>query len=270
MQPVNFMEFFETFWPTQYVFILGHMRSRSTLLAHLLGSHPEIRGYTESHIKYRNRWDLARLRWHTVLADRRWPSGRWLLDKQLHNRMYVPAQLRNSNRFRAIVLVRNPRDAIRSIVRMGEASGNRRDADPRHATAYYCERLTTLTGLAIEFRDRALLVDADALVHSTEKCLAAIGRHLALSRPLRAVYRIGPYTGRAGKGDMSPTIKRGVIVDTRNSRSTDPLPPSLAESVDRLHRHCVQDMMIWVPAVGFDFVEGDPADLLPTERTAAG
>ena len=267
---MELIEFFEALWPMQYVFILGHMRSRSTLLAHLLGSHPEIRGYTESHIKYRNRRDLARLRWHIALADRSWPSGRWLLDTQLHNRMYIPPQLRQSGRFRAIVLVRNPRDTIRSIVRMGETNGNPRDADPRHATAYYCERLTTLTGLAIEFRDRALLVDADALVHSTEKCLAAISRHLVLSRSLQAGYRIGPYTGRAGKGDMSPAIKRGVIVDTRDSRSTDPLPPTLADSIERLHRHCVQDMMVWVPAVGFDFVERDRTDSLPTERAAAG
>jgi len=249
---MEIIELLETLWPMQYVFILGHMRSRSTLLAHLLGSHPEISGYTESHIKYRNRWDLARLRWHVASASRAWPRGRWLLDKQLHNRMYVPAQLGNSSRFHALILIRNPRDTVRSIVRMGERLGNHRDADPQSAAAYYCERLTTLTGLAIEFRDRALLVDADTLVHAPQTSLAAITRHLNLSKPLQPRYQVRHETGRPGHGDMSPLIHRGEIITTDASTKQALLPTKLAASVDRLFEHCVEDAMSWVPAVGFD------------------
>jgi LPS sulfotransferase NodH len=38
----------------EFVHILSHMRSGSTLLAHLLASHPEIIGYGETHIRYRS------------------------------------------------------------------------------------------------------------------------------------------------------------------------------------------------------------------------
>ena len=46
----------------EYVIVLSHMRSYSTLLAHLLGSHPEIAGYAEMHTSYAQRRDLLRLR----------------------------------------------------------------------------------------------------------------------------------------------------------------------------------------------------------------
>ena len=44
-----------------YLFVVGHMRSYSSLLAHILGSHPRIVGYAEMHQKYRNVLDLLEL-----------------------------------------------------------------------------------------------------------------------------------------------------------------------------------------------------------------
>jgi hypothetical protein len=46
--------------PRKSLFVLGHMRSYSSLLCHILGSHPQIDGYCETHIKYRTRFDLLR------------------------------------------------------------------------------------------------------------------------------------------------------------------------------------------------------------------
>jgi hypothetical protein len=45
----------------RHLFLLGHMRSYSSVLSHILGSHPQIDGYCETHIKYRTRLDLWRL-----------------------------------------------------------------------------------------------------------------------------------------------------------------------------------------------------------------
>ena len=50
----------------RYLFVLGHMRSYSSLLCHILGSHPQINGYCETHVKYRSRFDLLRLRSRVV------------------------------------------------------------------------------------------------------------------------------------------------------------------------------------------------------------
>ena len=247
----EWLELLETLWPMQYVFILGHMRSRSSLLTHLLGSHPEISGYTESHIKYRNRWDLARLRWHISQAGGHWPTGRYLLDKQLHNRMYLPAQLRHSDRLRAVILIRPPMETVSSIVRMGERTGNRNDANPLHAAAYYCERLATLTGLAIELRDRALLVDSDHLVQNPQAALDAISSHLQLTTPLENHYELSRHTGKAGAGDISPLIRQRQIQAAKSDTPPIALPSNLQRTLLASYEHAVADSAPWVSTVGF-------------------
>src|SRR5262245_43075311 len=46
---------------SQYLFILGHMRSASSLLCQLLCTSDEIAGFGETHNNYRRRSDLAKL-----------------------------------------------------------------------------------------------------------------------------------------------------------------------------------------------------------------
>jgi hypothetical protein len=43
---------------TEWLFVLGHMRSGSSLLVHLLNSSPEILGYGETHREYTGRRSL--------------------------------------------------------------------------------------------------------------------------------------------------------------------------------------------------------------------
>ena len=67
------------------LFVLGHMRSYSSLLCHILGSHPQVDGYCETHIKYRTWLDLLRLRSRVVQLTGEPLRGRYILDKVLHN-----------------------------------------------------------------------------------------------------------------------------------------------------------------------------------------
>jgi hypothetical protein len=45
----------------RYLMLLAHARSYSTLLCHILGSHPQICGYSEAMIPYETAVDLIRL-----------------------------------------------------------------------------------------------------------------------------------------------------------------------------------------------------------------
>jgi hypothetical protein len=61
------------------LFLLGHMRSYSSVLSHILGSHPQISGYCETHTKYRTWVDLWKLRWRVrKLTGEALRSGRVL------------------------------------------------------------------------------------------------------------------------------------------------------------------------------------------------
>src|SRR5262245_46936759 len=48
--------------PARHVLIVSHMRSNTTVLSYILGSHPQIAGAAEIHQRYRGPLDLAKLR----------------------------------------------------------------------------------------------------------------------------------------------------------------------------------------------------------------
>ena len=109
----------------KYLFVLSHMRSYSSLLAHILGSHEEISGYSEIHQSYRWWYDLMRLRYKVYLANNNQLNGRFVLDKMLHNRSYISDSILNRNDVHIILMLRNPEDTARSIINMGIRAANK-------------------------------------------------------------------------------------------------------------------------------------------------
>jgi len=102
----------------RHLFLLGHMRSYSSVLSHILGSHAQIDGYCETHIKYRTGFDLWRLQRRVPKLTGEPLRGDYVLDKVLHDYPIAPSIL-NSSRTRGIVLVRRPGASVRSIIEMG-------------------------------------------------------------------------------------------------------------------------------------------------------
>lgn len=93
---------------TGYLFVISHMRSYSTLLTHILGSHPEIDGYAEQLRAYESRYDLSAMgpRIEQNTGERR--KGRWLLDKILHNEGTMSDDVIRTPELRLLLLVRDP------------------------------------------------------------------------------------------------------------------------------------------------------------------
>lgn len=248
------------YWPREYLFVLGHMRCYSSVLAHVLGSHPEISGYGETHIKYRRRSDIAIMRWRILRATGKWPGGRYLLDKQLHNGMHVPPQLRPGQRgharVRCLIVVRRPRSTLNSIVRMGEITGSPQDRDWSAAADYYCRRLAALQLHAAEFGARSVALAAETIRSRPQAMLARVGSHLQLAEPLSAEYALGRYTGRSGHGDMSERIRAGRILSyAAEGVPGEPverlLPAGIAERCERAYERCVEMIRDWTPSFGF-------------------
>ena len=100
--------------PRKSIFLCSrHMRSYSTLLTHILGSHEEISGYSEINQSYRWWYDLMRLRYKVYLANNNQLSGRFVLDKILHNRRYISDSILNRNDVHIILMLRNPEDTAK-------------------------------------------------------------------------------------------------------------------------------------------------------------
>jgi hypothetical protein len=241
-------------WPHEYVFLFAHMRSFSTALSHILGSHPEISGYTETHLKYRRSGDLVRLRWRVARAIGGVPRGRYLLDKLLHNFMLIPKPLRDSDRLRSLIFVRRPEATVQSILKMSVAHPERAwYASPQLVTEYYCARLAWLAAVGVHLKERALFFPAEALIEDTGPLLHRITNHLALDEPLQNRYHLNRFSGKAGHGDTSIDLQAGSILSTHATWSREATVAIRPEQLERCHHaydSCFLTLSDWCPAYG--------------------
>jgi hypothetical protein len=223
----------------RYLFVLGHMRSYSSLLCHILGSHPQVDGYCETHVKYRTRFDLLRLRSRVVKLTGEPLRGRYVLDKVLHNYPLASSILRSPNTL-SIVLVRRPVPTVQSIVNMGLHYSDiawYRDLDA--VTRYYEERVAALVRLADELRGRVMFLEAETLLSRTGDVLQNIGRFLELSEPLQSDYKRFAHTGEGGFGDPSETITTGRVTNAaRDPRTPVMLPVALIARLEMAYAAC--------------------------------
>ncbi len=197
----------------RYVFILGHMRSGSTLLAHILANHADVVGAGETHIAYRTPADLETLVLKTCEFLRK-PLLRetYVVDQINHD--YVADEVLFSPRlYKCIILVREPSSTLKSMAALkGLVHAQWRETA---GLKNYLNRLETLAHYGMILRDRALLVEYDNLIDHSEETLARITSFLGLKSPLRANYETHRMTARvAGIGDPSDNIRLGQIMRT--------------------------------------------------------
>lgn len=223
----------------QYVLVFSHMRSYSSLLCHLLGSHPEIDGYAEMHRSYRRRLDLVRLNAHVYRSLGGSLDGRYVLDKVLHDAYLTRDSILESSAVYPIFLVRKPEAALASIIEMGRrVSGASSYSDPRLAAIYYERRLRTLSGMAERVERRCLFVRAEQVVDDTRSCLDTIERFLSLGSRLPETYSLFVHTGDQGWGDDSGWIRQGRIVRDRQRSDVRKIDDELLLRATRAYNDC--------------------------------
>lgn len=228
----------------RYLFLLSHMRSYSSLLSHVLGTCPEIDGYGETHIKYRNKLDLWRLRQrvhHSMGTELHAP---WLLDKILHNYVRPPDRLVPQDCVRALIFLRRPEEALCSVVTMARTSATHNSigamSSSQRACDYYVSRLHRLRTDGERIGQRAMYFDAEALIRQPQKLLRVLSQWLELSCPLRTEYQVLPRSGEVGFGDPSRNILAGRILDATSSTIADDvrIPDQVLREAEAAYRRC--------------------------------
>jgi len=212
--------------PQPVIWVLGHMRAGTSLLCHLLLTHPQIASIGERNRTYTTALDFDRLLVAVRLARREfWHSYRYVVDQINHSHFTPVATLLNHPRVRVIFLVREPVATIASILEVARTYYQAWSAE--RAADYYTERLDTLAvyGQAIQAPSQARFLNYSDLVQQTETTLHHLQTFLGLETGFTSTYQLHPFTGK--HGDPSTTIRTGHIV--RPSRS-----PSLTIDSDRL------------------------------------
>jgi hypothetical protein len=204
-----------------FLFVISHMRSFSSLLCHILGSHPEISGYGEAQISYFGRNDLDRLARAVREQNDKPEFGRFVLDKILHNaRAIAPGVLARPD-VHCVFLLRNAADTMASILNMARSQGHTGLlSDPRQVTEYYVLRVQQMQQYATQ-TGRAIFVDADRLIADTDAVLGALSRSLSLATALSPEYQTFKMTGKRGHGDPSPNILTRNVVRSAEERHRD-------------------------------------------------
>lgn len=218
------------------IFLLSHMRAYTSLLGHVLGSHPEIDGYYEMHRAYALADDLDRQLAHYAAHDPLKPAGRLLFDKLLHNDYTLNLALPGLADAILLLALRPPAATLPSIVALF-ADKHRDDpyATPAGATGYYVDRLAALAGFARHHPRRYHYFDADTLLADTPRLFAALQRWLGLAVPLGTDYQRFSQTGVAGAGDSSPILATGRI---QSARTPPPFDPALLARAEAAYRDC--------------------------------
>lgn len=225
----------------RYVLVLSHMRSYSSLLCHILGSHPEIDGYAEMHRSYRTKLDLLRLNAHVYRSLDGHLDGRLVLDKILHNMYSVDDTILESRRVYPIVLVRSPVPSLTSIMEMGKRIPSVSwYSDAALVTDYYERRLRFLAAMAERIDNRWLFMDGEQLVHETRASLDAIASFLALDSRLEESYSLFAHSGHQGWGDDSDAIRAGRVLRDQQPREAAEINDELLARASRAYEDCSQ------------------------------
>lgn len=198
-----------------FILLCSHMRARTTLLSHIVGSHPSVCGYTELHQKLRGWSDLLELSAKAEDASGKFAAGRHVLDKIVHD-LPIRRRVLHRDDTAIVIMVRDPVQTIRSILEI--QSGGIDDLD--RACDYYASRLASLRDLIERRQGRVFYMDSEALVARTTETLSALGSYLRIAPGLSEDYRLFKHTGQPKYGDISKKIMAGRIV--RVEESTQP------------------------------------------------
>lgn len=204
--------------PQSRILLLSHMRANTSLFGHLLGSNPQIDGYYELHINYKNRKSLLQQKLKYYHEHNKKKSSLYIFDKVLHNHHLVNLKLFNKNNSKVIIMIRDPRDTIASIIKLYSKKNEKHDlANVNGASEYYLERLVKLKEYSKELNGDYFFLDADQLIVNTDYMLNSLSNWLNLKEPLRKEYQIHKKTGLEGVGDSSDKMNSGVILPKRVS-----------------------------------------------------
>jgi hypothetical protein len=221
--------------PHRHILLISHMRSYSSLLGHLLGSHPQVTGYVEQHQSYRSSDDLVGLTFGVWRTSGHRVSGDYLFDKLLHEKHVVADAVLHRDDVLPIYALREPLASMRSIVEMGRRKKRRQWQDPEGAARHVTRRYESLREMAGR-RGAAAALFTDSIVLDTEPTLAALTTYLGLGSPLQPDYRTFEKTGVGGFGDPIGPIASGRIVAARPAYEID-IPDVLAGQVVEDYRH---------------------------------
>lgn len=235
----------------QHIFLLSHMRANTSLISHILGSHPQINGYYEMHLSYHSQSDLINQEQLLCQNEEQNNTQRqYLFDKILHNNYALQLDKlslkADPEKIKILISIRPPEQSIKSIINLFRTKDTQhRYANPEDATDYYIKRLKILAEFCQQYKKKYYYYDADIIRTSPKKSLAQITSWLSLSSPLKEKYKIFTLTGKPRVGDSSDNMKAGRIVKQQTNYEAIEIPSHLLDNANTEMKKCRQKIIAY-------------------------
>ncbi len=222
-----------------HIFLLSHMRANTSLISHLLGSHPQICGYYEMHQDYRSAKDLQQqqhiLQSSSDCAEKQ-PDA-WLFDKILHNQYaFMLNNLSEAvpqRNIKILLAIRSPEQSIKSIVNLFRRKQNsHKYGEVSGAARYYLQRVAQLHNFCLNNKAAYYYFDADLIRSTPEETLKRLQNWLELNSPLSDKYAIFSLTGKERAGDSSENMTQGKIITQQNNYADINIPDNLLKQIN--------------------------------------
>jgi hypothetical protein len=236
--------------PYEYIHLLSHPRSGSTLLSHLLISHPEITGFGESKLIYSFSNDLEKLPVQVALKLKKFPflgNERYAFDKLVHNWLIASENMANIYKRHTCVifLLRDPKATLDSMSRLHWIL---QKIEPKeYVIKWYIKRIKTIKSYSQQLNDsgceRLIVLTYEQLLNKTKRVFEMLESVLQLQHPLSDKYRLFRTTGYWGHGDSSKFIRSGKIIRNRGKK-----PPPLLDfndqmdMINQLYQDCYREL----------------------------
>lgn len=238
----------------QFLVILSHMRAGSSLLVHLLNTHPKICGYGETHSSYESENSLLKLvgniKYHLKQSGL---DEDVFVDKLLHDGHVISKEVAALPNVKFLFLVREPQAAVASMLKLWPHKRTEagRVKAIEYYSNYYISRLNGLEFQAAQIADkhRMLFLTHDDMVNRTDATFTAFQELLQVDASFSEQYEITPVTGKVGVGDPSVTIATGQIVRSSKLAAEIALKPGCLEAFDDCTRSLSDRCLTLAPAV---------------------
>jgi hypothetical protein len=220
----------------QMLFIIGHMRSGSSLLVHILNTNPEIAGYGETHRLYRDKSDFGKVGLEIYRAFKTLPKKeKYILDKVLHSYLIKDENILKDAKI--IFLLRCPSESMPSILDI------KTEYNPEQTSEYYHDRIERirLTARTID-PEKWMYATYNDLIISENKIFGQIENFLGLNSELSQEYDTIWSTGVTGIGDPSKMIEEGKIINKKKPKKIpQTLKPYLGKA-QKKYSECLEEL----------------------------
>lgn len=226
------------------IFLLSHMRARTSLAAHILGSHAQINGYYEMRLSYTDAAALDRQIAAYLQGDALKPNSRYFFDKLLHNDYGLRLEQLGLADIKILVSLGEPEHTLKSIVHLfAHKAIEDLYASPVEAAKYYVERVRALAEFSRKAPRGYFYFDAELWQRAPEALLSRLTQWLELESPLSGRYQTFSQTGKAGRGDTSARIHRGSIDRTPADYSHVAIPEDALSAAREAYREGRRQMI---------------------------